>query len=111
MNSDSFDRLQKNVLAAVRQNQTQPAHSSGKAKTFGLFVDECRKNRKMSRTAFAEALEMEPELAAAILDGLLPESELNDDLLAEIAVVIGYQVGDLQMLLGRAPKSDEAAQK
>ncbi len=109
MTDDAFDRLQKTILTAVRHTPPHPS-TPGKARAFGLFVDECRKNRKLTRPAFAAALDMEPELANAILDGLLPESELNDDLLAEIAAVIGYQVGDLQMLLGRAPKTNGAAQ-
>jgi len=108
MNDDVFNRLQKTVLAAVRE--AKPQSTQSRAKVFGLFVDEALKNRHLSREAFAAKLNMERELADAILDGVLPESELNDDLLAEIAPVIGYQTSDLQMLLGRAPKTDGAAQ-
>lgn len=106
-----FDQVRKKVLEEVRNRKTQPAPESpnGRAKALGLFVTECLHNRKMSRKDFAEALQMEPELADAILDGVLPESELNNDLLAEISDVLSYESPILHLMMGRLTTGRDAA--
>ena len=103
-----FDQTRKSMLEEVRRkrNIVLRETSNNQAKALGLFLDECLKNRGMSRQTFAESLEMEPELADAILDGALPDSELNNDLLAEIAEVISYDPPILHLMMGRSSKGN-----
>ena len=57
-------------------------------KLLGQYLQKCLKRREMSRVAFAQSLDMETELADAILDGVLPDSELHADLLHEMAEAV-----------------------
>jgi hypothetical protein len=69
---------------------------------FGVFLDECVTNLGLSRAEFARQLGIEPELADAILDGLLPESEIGDELLVEIASVVRYEPDLFRIMLERS---------
>jgi hypothetical protein len=46
---------------------------------------------------------VEQELADAILDGLLPVSEIDDEFLAEIARAVGHEPNILRAVVGRTP--------
>jgi hypothetical protein len=108
----TYDQLRKTVLAEVtRQAGKTPLAGPPitPPKALGLFLTEALANRNMSRAAFADALDMERPLADAILDGILPASELNNDLLAEVAGVIGYDANLLRILLGREPHKPDTA--
>jgi len=49
------------------------------------------------------------ELADAILSGLLPAAELNNETLAEIASIINHEVNVLKIILGRKIDSGKAS--
>jgi len=91
----NYDKTKKAVLQAVKERaeQTRPAlliKPKG-AKAVGLFLQNCLSQREMSRVTFAQSLDMETELADAILDGVLPESELHAELLEELAEAVGCE--------------------
>jgi hypothetical protein len=105
------DSLRKAVADEVKKQQ--PTHlqnekRTSRARVLGLFIDECLKNRNISRDQFAKKLDMERELADAVLNGLLPASELNNETLAEIAAVIGHEPNVLRIILGRKVESGKA---
>ncbi len=98
--------LRKTILKEV-QKQTPAAESAGRpsasdrARVLGLFLLECLNNRSITRARFAERLDMERELADAILDGLLPASEISNDLLKDMAEVVGHPINVLKIIMGR----------
>lgn len=97
------NNLRKLVAAEVR-NQRQIMEGKKKvtpARMLGLFLEVALNNRGRSRRHFARVLDIEQELADGILDGLLPESELDDDLLVEIARVVKHNPNTLRLMLGR----------
>ncbi len=108
--SNNYDATKKAVLSAVRNRAeqtkpTQPKQGSG-AKLLGQYLQSCLKEHEMGRVAFAQSLDMEPELADAILDGILPESELHADLLGEIADALGCEyVRLVQVMKGNGETS------
>lgn len=88
---DKYESTKQTVLNAVRERaaQTRPTRISSGPKNLGLYLQKCLQSRQMSRVAFAQTLDMDIELLDGILDGVLPESELHDDLLAELAEAAG----------------------
>jgi hypothetical protein len=90
--SNKHEETKKAVLTAVRARaeQTRPTQVkiNNGPKLLGQYLQKCLKRREMSRVAFAQSLDMETELADAILDGVLPDSELHADLLHELAEVV-----------------------
>jgi hypothetical protein len=101
--ADSFDRLYKTVRDEVQtQRQIRQARQHmPPARLLGLFVETALTNRGRSRRYFARALDLDMELADAILDGTLPTSEIDDGLLADIAQVIRHDANTLRLILGR----------
>jgi hypothetical protein len=83
-----------------------PNHNG--AHILGRFIQEKLTEHNLSREAFASALDMEQELADSILDGVLPVSEYNDDLLQEIAAVISSTLPRLKEILRASPETDES---
>lgn len=98
--------LRKTIVKEV-QKQAPTAESAGRpsasdrARVLGLFLLECLNNRNITRDQFADRLDMERELADAILDGLLPASEISNDLLRDMAEVIGHPINVLKVIMGR----------
>jgi hypothetical protein len=105
----NYDKTKKAVLQAVKERaeQTRPARliMPKGAKALGQFLQNCLTEHEMSRVTFAQSLDMETELADAILDGILPESELHFELLEELAEATGCDAAHLQRVL----KGDVAA--
>jgi hypothetical protein len=102
--------LRKTILKQVQKQQPATESdgrptASDRARVLGLFLLECLKNRHISRDEFADKLDMERELADALLDGLLPASEISNDLLKEMAAVIGHPVSVLKIIMGRKVRS------
>lgn len=96
------DSLRKVVLDEVKKQQAVTiSPRPNRARVLGLFIDECLKNRSITRDQFAKRLDMERELADAILSGLLPASELDNETLTEIADLLNYEVDVLKIILGR----------
>lgn len=103
---DSLDRLRKVVFAELKKQQTRAdaAAQSGRVRQFGAFLDVCLSNLGRSHADFARELNIERELAEAVLSGLLPESEIDDGFLVEIAAAVQYEPNILRVMLGRAIK-------
>jgi hypothetical protein len=106
MMTDSFKKLQKIVFSELEKQKARPAvgQQTASAARLGIFLDECLVNLGCSRAEFAQQLGIERELADAILDGLLPESEIDDELLVEIATVVRYEPNLFRVMLGRSVK-------
>ena len=66
-----------------------------------MFLTACLENLEMSRQMFAQALNIDLELAEGILDGVLPNTEIDDGLMAAIARVVGFEDSLLRIILGR----------
>jgi plasmid maintenance system antidote protein VapI len=101
MMTDSFEKLQKIVVSELEKQKARPA-AGQPAVRLGVFLDECLANLGLSRAEFARQLGIERELADAILDDLLPESEIGDELLVEIASVVKYEPDLFRIMLGRS---------
>ncbi len=104
--ADSFEKLRKSVFAELKK-QNARADNAGAAtglvqQRFGPFLDACLANMGRSRADLARELHIERELVDAILDGLLPESEIDDGLLVQMAALINYEPNVLRLMLGRA---------
>lgn len=105
---ESLDALRRTVLNEVREQRHRrtvaPARrDKGQARTLGMFIEVCLERLGLGDTQFASALDVEPEVAEAILDGDLPESEIDDGLLRDIARVIQHDPNLLRLMLGRQP--------
>lgn len=102
--TDSFEKLRKAVFTELEKQkaQTDNAEKITKSQRFGAFLEACLKNLGRSRADFARQLVIERELADAILDGLLPESEIDDEFLIEIAKAINYEPNLLRVMLERS---------
>lgn len=101
--SNKHEETKKAVLNAVRARaeQTRPTQVkiNNGPKLLGQYLQKCLKRREMSRVAFAQSLDMETELADAILDGVLPDSELHSDLLHELAEAVDCEYDRLVQAL------------
>ena len=104
--TDLSEKLRATVFAELEKQKarTDTGNQSASGKRFGVFLDECLANLGWSRTEFAHQLGIERELADAILDSLLPESEIDDELLVEIATVVKYEPNVFRVMLGRSIK-------
>jgi hypothetical protein len=115
--SNAFEKLRKQVLAEVQKERAAKQETEiDRAQLLGTFLQACLDNLGYSRTDFASRLDVEPEFADALLDGLLPASEINDGLLQEIATAVDYEPNLLKILLGRqipasTPSYDASAAK
>ncbi|MBA3869866.1 MAG: hypothetical protein H0X30_12035 [Anaerolineae bacterium] len=101
--NNNRELTKKAVLDAVREKaqQTRPTFVkvNNGPKLLGQFLQKCLKRREISRVAFAQSLDMETELADAILDGVLPDSELHADLLHELAEAVDCEYDRLVQAL------------
>ncbi len=101
--SNKHEETKKAVLNAVRERaeRTRPTlvKVNNGPKMLGQYLQKCLKRREMSRVVFAQSLEMETELADAILDGVLPDSELHGDLLHELAEAVDCEYEQLVQML------------
>jgi hypothetical protein len=97
---ESFDKLRKAVLDEIRRNPNNMKEPRpNKARTLAAFIRHRLDELNMSDQAFAQLLDMEQELADSIIIGVLPSSEISDELLTEIAVALGCRKMDLLRLL------------
>lgn len=98
-----YEQTKIAVLQAVKERaeQTRPTFikKTTGPKDLGQYLQSCLKRQEMSRVTFAQSLDMETELADAILDGVLPESELHAELLEEVAEAAGCDYERLWQIL------------
>lgn len=71
-----------------------------RAKLLGLFLQVRLHEMKRNRKYLAQALDVEPELVDAILEGTLPLSEIDNGLVEDIARAIKRDAEVLRALLG-----------
>ena len=112
--TDSLDKLRKAVFAELEVQRQRPRveNNNHQEKLLGDFLSVALKNLRRSRADFARILDIEQELAEAILDGILPVSEIDDEFLADIAIAVDYEPNVLRALVGRKPvraSGEEAA--
>ena len=100
----SSDRMRRVILDEIeRQRQRPAAHAPAEhARLLGAFLTACLSNLRRSPADFAGALDIDQELADAILEGYFPASEIDDEFLAEIARAVQYEPNVLRAMLGRA---------
>lgn len=72
------------------------------------FVEACMTNLGWSSQVLADTMATDVQLIDAIMDGTLPESALDEDLLADLGHAIGYDPGVLRMLVkySKTPQAD-----
>jgi hypothetical protein len=92
------------IRAEIEKQQQRPPKptSPERARMLGAFLQACLTNQGRSSADFARALDADQELADAILEGLLPASQMDDELLVEIARAVEYEPNVLRAMLGRA---------
>lgn len=88
---DSHDALRKSILDELAREAPNGQYSEEqlRAVALGRFIEACLQQVHLSRHEFAVRLDMEDELAEAIIEGILPVSELDEDLLQHISLIIG----------------------
>lgn len=102
--SESSDKTHKLILKELeRQRQRSATHTPAEhARLLGAFLQACLTNLERSAADFARALDIDQELADAILEGYFPASEIDDEFLAEIAQAVEHEPNILRVMLGRA---------
>ena len=106
----SHDALRKRIAEALEEQRNRGGRNPSEKKrtrALGLFLSECLQQVELSREEFADALTMEQALADAILDGMLPVSELDDDLLRQISRVVCCNPQVLSTILAEAPDAEQ----
>lgn len=72
------------------------------------FLDACLSNLGWSRDVLAETMATDVQLIDAIMDRTLPESAIDEELLADLAHAIGYDPGILKLMVqySKTPQAD-----
>ena len=92
--------LRQAVLDELRrQRELAQPRTRPTGNKFGQFLRWCLVRRRISDAEFATRLNLEPELANAILEGILPQAEMDDELVAEIAGLLNYEQGVLRAIM------------
>ncbi len=95
----------RQLIRAETEKQRQAAHTPSEyAGLLGAFLRACLSNLGRSPADFAKDLGVEQELADAILDGLLPVSEIDDEFLVEIARAVSHEPNILRVMVGRTAR-------
>lgn len=102
------DKLRQRVLEELQRQKRRAAPPHDRPRLLGAFLEACLNNRGRTPADFARALDIEQELADAILEGILPESELDDEFLVEIARAVDYEPNVLRAMLGRGERQSKA---
>lgn len=86
-----------------------PAHDH--LMRFGLFIEARMLNKRWTIDDIAAEVDIHPDDMTALLDGLLPDSLIDDALIERLASVIDYQPNLLRLVLGRPViREQEASQ-
>lgn len=108
--ADNFDLLRRRVLSEVQKEHARVQHerSHAPALLLGTFLGAALVNLGLSRADFAARMDVEPDLADALLDGFFPLSEIDDMLLTLLAQAVDYDANLLRILIGREPIASSA---
>lgn len=104
MNNNFFEGLHAQLLSEVehfQQEQKRASSHQTRTKLFALWLGEAVAGIGFTREDFARELKLEFEFVDALLDGLVPESEVDDDLLEEIAPILAMESNILRIVAGR----------
>jgi len=96
------EKIRQALMRQLREQKSQLNRlDSGQAaaKRLAILLSTVCQQKGWSTDDLAHRLNIEPELAGALLKGLLPRSEIDDDFLMDIGHVIGYSLAELRNLL------------
>ena len=104
---DELDRL-FDVAFPPPNAQSTFEDGEAQASTLVMFLDACLRNRGWSREDLADGMATDIELVDAIFDGTIPESEVEGELLTDIAHAVGYEPIILELMLDytRTPQTN-----
>lgn len=90
---------------ALRAEYGKPQHGAAPAASqmpaLGAFLNAALVSSGRTRAELATQLDMEFVLVDGILDGLLPDSELDDATLVELASALDLEANLLRSVMGR----------
>jgi hypothetical protein len=95
----SNGNLRQTLFAEIEKRRIR---AENRSKVLGAFVEATLTNSGRSRADFAKAMDMDDDLADALLDGQLPESIISDRTLLAIAEVIQYDPNVMRAIMGRS---------
>lgn len=95
------DSLKRALHSEAGKSQTVSSSSPSQMPVFGAFLTAALASAGLSQDELASGLEMDPVLLEGILGGLLPDSELDDSTLNELAQALELEVDLLRTILGR----------
>ncbi len=98
-----FDNLRAAILGRVDEERVTGSHPPPRhtMMRLGSLLEASLININYLREDLARELDVEPEFVNALIDGQLPEADISDDLLVEIAHAIGYEPNLLRIALSR----------
>jgi len=104
---DELDRL-FDIAFPPPNAQSTFQEDDQQASMLVMFLEACLMNRGWSRQDLADGMVTDIELVDAIFDGIIPESELEGELLEDLAHAVGYEPVILQLMLDytRTPQTD-----
>jgi len=89
----------------LRVEYSKPGHGAAPAANqmpaLGAFLNAALVSSGRTRTELAAQLDMDSLLVEGILDGLLPDSELDDATLVELASALDLEPNLLRSVMGR----------
>lgn len=114
--TDNHSKLEQRILAEIQALQKPVSRITDPKRTtiLGAYLEAALKNQGISKKRFAKAIGSDEELVNALLEGLLPESEIDDDWIVMVAGAVDTQPNILRIILGRTiastpdDNSDEA---
>ena len=98
-NEQRLREAMKRKLEQLRTHSEPATDEAAAARRFGSFLATVCQERGWSADDLAIKLAIEPDLVQALLSGLLPRSEIDDDFLADIGKVIAYDLETLKRIL------------
>lgn len=101
--TDVNSKLSSAMLFEIEKLRRAEQHEQGgnQGRVLGAFIDAALTNTSRTRLDLAKQLRMDNELVDALLDGVLPNAEFDDQTLTEIAQAIDYEPNVLRLVLGR----------
>ena len=101
--TENNSKLQQRLLNEIQQLQKRipPTSDSSHATILGAFLEATLRNQGIPKERFAAIIDAEEELVDALLEGLIPEDEIDDDLIVMMATAADTQPNILRILLGR----------
>lgn len=103
----SFEHMRYQVLTQVKQAQTETPPNKIEPKLLGSFLAAYMDNNAIRPKDMAEILGTDEDFIQVMIDGMIPDSLIDDDLIDEMAWAIGYEPRHLRMILNLSPLTEE----